>query len=410
METNIDVLVIGAGPAGSYAAALLEREGFSVAIVEKQRFPRFVIGESLLPRCMDHLARADLLGAVERCNFMVKRGAEIFRGKLHTTFDFKDKFTEGWDYTFQVPRAEFDKALADAVEERGVPILYEHSVERALFAPEGIEVEAKRPDGSSLTFTPRFVLDASGYGRVLPRLLDLDRPSSFPVREALAVHFLGDRRPASPSEGNIWIVSHETYEEVWFWVIPFADGRTSLGVVGTLEFFEQFRGTPAERMRAIIRSDSNIMSRCGAAEFVFEPRTIKGYAAAVKQLYGEGYALVGNAAEFLDPIFSSGVTLALESSAVAVEVLVRQLRGEVVDWQADYADYLMRGVDTFRTYVAAWYDGSLPQIFLSPLRNPDINRCICAILAGYVWDLNNPYVRQPQRSLRLLSELCRPYC
>ena len=406
---EMDVLIIGAGPAGTCAAALLKKEGFDSVIVERTKFPRFVIGESLLPRCMDHLEEAGLLNAVRAQNFMVKWGAEIKRGAITASIDFRQKFSDGWDYTYQVPRADFDKTLADAVEEMGIPIHYEHEVTEAHFNYPDIKVHVRPVGGTEFIARPKFVLDASGYGRVLPRLLDLDRPSDFPVRSALAVHFWGDRRPSGEAEGKIWVVSHQHREDVWFWIIPFSNGKTSVGAVGLPGFFEQFSGTPVERMRAIIKSEAVVWERCHDAEFDFEPRSISGYSAAVKSLYGDGFALLGNAAEFLDPVFSSGVTLALESSSAAVSTLVRQLRGEIVDWERDFSDHVMRGVDCFRAYVRAWYDGTLPAIFYGQLWNENVSRSICSILAGYVWDERNMYVRQPERTLHLLAEHCRAW-
>src|SRR5271170_7730252 len=126
MKTEVDVLIIGAGPAGSSAAALLHHEGFKLLVVEKQRFPRFVIGESLLPHCMDLLKEAGLLDCVARQGFMRKNGAVFLRGGETTNFDFSSQFTSGWTYTYQVTRAEFDMALADEVAARGVEILYGH--------------------------------------------------------------------------------------------------------------------------------------------------------------------------------------------------------------------------------------------------------------------------------------------
>ena len=403
MPTDVDVIIIGAGPAGSSAAALLQREGFRLLVVEKQRFPRFVIGESLLPHCMDLLKEADLLECVERQKFIHKNGAVFKRGAGECNFDFSAQFTEGWKYTFQVPRADFDKALADEVASRGVEILYGHGVTAVSFEASHATVTIQQPDGNKRVVTAKFVLDCSGYGRVLPRLLDLELPSRFPVREALFTHVTGDRRPAGREEGKIWACIHP--KGAWLWIIPFSNGRTSVGAVATPEFFAAYPEAPEERLRAIIADDPNAGPRLAGAEFVLPAQRIAGYACAVKQLYGSHFALVGNATEFLDPIFSSGVTLALASANRAAKVLTRHLRGETVNWQTDYADHVMQGINTFRAYVSAWYEGTLHDIFFAAQGNPDVMRQICSVLAGYVWDMKNPYVTQADRALPLLSKI-----
>jgi flavin-dependent dehydrogenase len=132
---------------------------------------------------------------------------------------------------------------------------------------------------------------------------------------------------------------------------------------------------------------------------------ITGFACLVKKLFGPQFALAGNATEFLDPIFSSGVTLAMESGLRAAKTTARHLRGEAVDWQTDYADHVMQGVNTFRSYVTAWYDEKLPTILFAAQRNPEIMRQICSVLAGYVWDKSNPYVMQADRALRALATI-----
>ena len=178
-----------------------------------------------------------------------------------------------------------------------------------------------------------------------------------------------------------------------------------MGVVGEPKFFAKYSGTPQERLRARLMSDPATAPRLDGMTFLFTPQTISGYACSVKQLYGPRFALVGNATEFLDPIFSSGVTLALGSANRAAKVVTRELRGETVNWKTDYADFVMQGINTFRAYVTAWYDGLLQQIFFARQKNPTIMNQICSVLAGYVWDSSNPYVAQPDRALPLLARI-----
>jgi flavin-dependent dehydrogenase len=201
----------------------------------------------------------------------------------------------------------------------------------------------------------------------------------------------------------VWICIHPG--GAWLWVIPFSNGRTSVGAVATPEFFQKFPGPPEAQLRAIVMSDPNTARRLAQMEFVMTPQRVSGFSCSVKRLYGERFALVGNATEFLDPIFSSGVALALASSQRAAQVLTRHLRGEPVDWQGEYADHVMQGINTFRAYVGAWYDDRLPQILFAANKNPDIMRQVCSVLAGYVWDKTNPYVTQADRALGLLVKI-----
>jgi flavin-dependent dehydrogenase len=268
------------------------------------------------------------------------------------------------------------------------------------FSSNGGEGEKQ---GKQRDVTARFILDCSGYGRVLPRMLKLEEPSSFPPRESLFAHVTGDIRPDGREEGKIWVCIHPG--GAWIWVIPFSNGNTSVGVVGDPDFFKEFPQEPEARLRAIIMSDPNSAVRLAGMKMVFPPQRIAGYACSVKTVFGPQFALVGNATEFLDPVFSSGVALALESAQRASQVLTRHLRGETVDWQREYSDHIMQGINTFRSYVSAWYDDKLPEIFFAPRRDPEIMKQICSVLAGYVWDKSNLYVTQADRALTLLARI-----
>ena len=401
-----DVIVIGAGPSGSIAGALLRRRGWDVLVLEGQKFPRFSIGESLLAHCLDFVAEAGMIEAVDAAGFQFKNGAAFIRGDEYGDFDFGDKFTPGRNSTYQVQRAAFDKLLADEAEKQGVEIRYETRVVAVDNAAAAPRVSAKDAAGREYTVQGRFILDASGFARTLPRLLDLEIPSTFPVRNAVFTH-VADRVPDGAFDRNkIQVVVHPVHHDVWYWLIPFPNGRCSLGCVARKDFFAAYPAALDERLKQLVGEEPFLSSLLAAAEWDTPIRELSGYAANVKAMHGPGFALLGNAAEFLDPVFSSGVTIAMRSASMASAVLDRQLRGERVDWTTQFERPLRKGVDTFRAYVRAWYDGRFQDIMFSKANAPEIRRMICAILAGYAWDESNPFVADPERRLDMVAKLC----
>lgn len=402
METT-DVLVIGAGPAGCIAASMLKQQGFNIKMVEKEKFPRFVIGESLLPRVMDHLDEAGYLDDIKAAGFQEKFGAKFVRGNEICDFNFSDQFSNGWTWTWQVPRGKFDQILSNGAKKMGIDLEFETAVEHIEFNGTDSVTTVVDADGNKKEIAAKFIIDASGYGRVIPRMFNLDEPSNLGKRKTHFTHFRDLKRPGGIDGNRITVVVHQT--RVWIWIIPFSDGITSVGFVGDPEFFADMPEDPIERMKHIIASDPNTAERFADAEMMFEPRTIEGYSISTKQLYGEGYALVGNATEFLDPVFSSGVTFAMESGNKAGKLVGKFLRGESVDWQTEYTDYMMQGINTFRTYVSTWYTGELHEIFFSANQDADIKKQICSVLAGYVWDLNNPFVKKHEQAVKSLHKV-----
>ncbi len=402
------VVIIGAGPSGAIAGALLKRQGHDVLIVERQRFPRFSIGESLLSHCLDFVEEAGMLEAVEAAGFQRKNGAAFAWGERRTAFDFRDKFTPGKDWTFQVQRAHFDQILADEAARQGVEIRYEEEIVAADFSGETPNLDVRRLDGSHYRVECTFVLDASGYGRVLPRLLDLEAPSCLPVRHAVFTHIEDRIDDEGFDREKILITTHPQLRDVWFWTIPFSNGRCSLGVIADPAYIAERPEDLDACLKRFVEETPSLAGVLKNAVWDTPARKIDGYSANVKSLHGKGFALLGNAAEFLDPVFSSGVTIAMRSASMAAGLLHRQLEGERVDWERDFAEPLKRGVDAFRAYVEGWYDGSFQDVIYYPGSSGDIRRMICSILAGYAWDQNNPYVTEPQRRLRVLAEICAP--
>lgn len=405
IETT-EILIIGAGPAGSVAAGFLRQQNRQVLIIEKEQFPRFSIGESLLPQSMEYIEAAGMLQAVVEAGFQHKNGAAFARGAQRTNFDFRNKFSDGWGTTYQVQRADFDKVLADCAEKAGAEVRYRHEVIAIDVESDRPVVTVKSPEGEIYQVQAQFLLDASGFGRILPRLLKLEKPSNFPTRGAIFTHVQDNMPIGSFDRNKILVTVHPVHCDVWYWTIPFSNGRVSLGVVAKTEFLAQYEGTETERLQAIVGEDPGLSSLLENAVWDTPARQIIGYSANVDSLWGKNYALLGNAGEFLDPVFSSGVTIAFKSASLAAACLEKQFAGETVDWQKQYGAPLRAGVDTFRGFVESWYEGGFQQIIFHENQSPEIREMICSILAGYAWDTKNPYVAETKRRLGVLEELC----
>ncbi|WP_262904492.1 NAD(P)/FAD-dependent oxidoreductase [Neotamlana laminarinivorans] len=401
---TVDVLIIGAGPSGAVAAAHLNNQNYKVKVIEKSKFPRFVIGESLLPRCMDHFEEVGLLDCLKAEKFEVKSGARFLSKDIVCDFDFSKKHTQGWNWTWQVPRADFDNALAQELIKQGVNIEFELEAIDVFFNSDGSsKTTVKTKTNEELTIEAKFIIDSSGYGRVLPRFLGLDKPSNIPTHSSIFTHVKDIKRPEG-KEGTL-ITFDVIDKDTWFWVIPFSNGITSIGFVGKNSLFESYKGNTTEIMNKMLKLSNYYYDRFSNLSFEFEPVHIKNYSKAVTKLYGKGFALTGNSAEFLDPVFSSGVTFATESGLLAAKLISKELNGECVNWKTDYADYISEGVTVFSSYVKEWYTGNLQTLFFHRPENLEVKKQICAVLAGYVWDKSNPFVKKHNRIISSMAHL-----
>ncbi len=415
---HTDVVIIGAGPSGSSAAALLRKKGYQVIIIEKQHFPRFSIGESLLPQCMVFLEEAGLLETVQNhvdeYAFQFKNGAAFLRGKEKSYYDFTQKFSEGPGTTWQIRRANFDHLLATQAEQYGTEVRYGHEVVAVDVESQNPVLTVKDEQQNVYQIQAKFLLDASGFGRILPKLLDLESPSDFPVRRAVFSH-IEDGILDDPEfdRNKILITVHEKDHRAWYWLIPFADGRCSFGIVGEQSFFDHYgyENNDPEALLAlfkrILADEPSLSYVLRNMKFDTPMRTLVGYSADVKKLADRNFALLGNAGEFLDPVFSSGVTIALKSSSLAIPLVERVLQGEQVDWLQEYEKTLRKGIKVFRAYVEAWYDGEFQDVVFSKNQNDKIRRMISSLLAGYAWDETNPIYKNARQRLNTLAEYCR---
>lgn len=406
-KQKTQVVIIGAGPSGSLAAALLVKHDIDVIVIEKSLFPRFSIGESLLPACMEVIKKAGMLEAVIEGDFQFKNGAAFRSGERTSEFNFTEKFTEGEGTTFQVQRDYFDKILADDAQEKGADIRFQHElIDINLESQPLLNVidEQQQP----YQIEADFILDASGFARVLPRLLDLEEPSTLPPRKAIFTHIVDNISPdAQFDRDKILISVHPDNHEVWYWLIPFSNGTCSIGVVAKEAFLNNYPADNKLALQQLINEELNLKELLKNARFETRIGEILGYSANVKKLYGEKFALLGNAGEFLDPVFSSGVTIAMKSAELATDALIKQYSGQKVDWQEEYAEALMLGVDAFRCYVEGWYSGKFQEVVLHDNPHKKVKQMICSILAGYAWDKRNPFVIDPDQRLDTIFELCK---
>ena len=402
---EVDVFIIGAGPAGSIAGAKLVQDGYSVKIVDKLKMPRFVIGESLLPRCLELLEEANMLAPVEAEKFQFKGGV-AFRNDDNefVALDFSKNLGQKWGSAFQVKREIFDKILIDDAAQKGCDVEFE--VEVIAYDEVANVVTVKDINGKQEQYKAKKVLDASGYGKVLPRLLGLEAKSSLETRRATFVRVDKDNRSDDDKSGYIF-VDIVGENEAWIWNIPFSDGTTSVGVVCTEEYFAKHNMSDEEFWEYIIRNNKYSSVRYADSKKTGEVISLGGYSSAVTKLFDKNFILTGNASEFLDPVFSSGVTLALESGSKAAELTSRELKGEKIDYKVEYEEYMMLGINVFRDYVNTWYDGTLQRILFSDRKSADITKKIVSILSGYVWDKNNSFVTSSTYALEKTYEVLK---
>lgn len=404
-NTTVDVLIIGAGPSGCVSAMSLKNDGFNVLVVEKSVFPRFAIGESLLPKCMEHFKEVGLFDAIDKAGFEKKFGARFIRNNEVCEFDFSDKYTKGWDWTWQVPRAEFDQVLTDELQKNDIPVLFNTEVLAVSINTDGSSetLIKENTNENTQTIKAKFIIDCSGYGRLLANQMELNKLSDVQVNASVFNHVNDVNRPKG-KEGTL-ITFDVLDQHTWLWVIPFSNGTTSLGVVSNEKTISSLQSDAFSKLNYFIEKSEHYKARFKGCKPITKTYEMSAFSKSATKIYGNGFALTGNSAEFLDPVFSSGVTFATESALRASKLASKQLKGETVDWETDYELYIKSGVTVFKSYVKEWYTGNLQTLFFNSDENLDNKRKICSVLAGYVWDQSNPFVKHHDRIISNLAHI-----
>lgn len=384
--TSCDVLIVGGGPAGSTISAILAEQGWDVHVLEKDSHPRFHIGESLLPQSVPMLKRLGVLPEVEKIGIL-KYGAELvsYRYGRSQMFHFSKAFDESQPYAFEVKRAEFDSILANNAVAKGARFFEGVRAQRVDFRRGTTSlIHTVDREGQARTWEARFVVDASGRDTFLSGQLGGKHRSKKHGSAAIFGHFEGVTRLRGMDEGNItagWL------DDGWCWLIPFKDGTMSVGVVCHPDYIKS-RNVPLDQfLLDTLRQSPPIAKRMEKAKPLTPTYAAANFSYRRESMSGEGYLMIGDAFAFIDPVFSSGVHLALNSGTMGAGVVDAFLRGSP-DHAARVKIFersVRRGIDTFSWFIHRFNQPAFQALFVSTRRPPKIERAVLSLLAGDVF-------------------------
>jgi flavin-dependent dehydrogenase len=379
-----DVAIIGGGPAGSTAATLLAQAGRRVIVCEREKFPRFHIGESLLPFSIQTFDRLGVREKLDR-TFLPKFGGEIMApcGTRGMKFYFKDGYRSERDRAYQVTRSDFDKLLLDHSRENGAEVHEETEVKVVNFVADGVKIDIENSNSARSTIEARYLLDCSGRQTTLGSFFNLKKTYDHLQKFSVFAHYENiDRLPGRDAT----LIRMVRELDRWFWMIPLTDARTSVGVVMDTATFRATKLAPQAALEKFIAEQPVMSERMKSAVRVSPVYSAGDYSYRNKKLFGDRWLLAGDAAGFIDPVFSSGVFLAIMSAEKAADTLDEVLRDESLKPRlfkrySRQVNYIM---DIYLTFVNSWYRRSKEflEVFLNPTDTMQIAAAVNAVLAG----------------------------
>jgi flavin-dependent dehydrogenase len=383
---RVDVAVIGGGPSGATVATLLAMAGRSVAVFERDHFPRFHVGESLIPECYWTLGRLDMLGKMRASGFTEKHSVQFVneRGDLSAPFYFADHKKHESSRTWQVTRREFDVLMLDNAREKGARVYEGTRVLEGIFAgSRATGLRVQREGGTEQTVAADVVVDASGQSAMISARLGTRQWDQELKKAAVWSYWKAAERGEGKDEGATTVLQLDQ-KQGWFWYIPLADDVVSVGVVADNDYLLKDRANrdPEVIYQEEIARCPGLGPRLAGAERVQPVRVAKEYSYRASDVAGDGWVLVGDAFGFLDPLYSSGILLALRSGEVAADAIDAALAAG--DTSAErlgtWGPEFIRGMDRMKRLVIEFYDGLNFGKLVK--RNPDLQGVVTDLLIG----------------------------
>ena len=410
---SYDVIVIGGGPAGSTVAALVAEKGHRVLLLEREKSPIFKIGESLMPATYWTFQRLGLIEKLKASHFPKKYSVQFYSksGKASAPFYFFENNPHEASVTWQVLRSEFDEMLLENAQEKGVEVQRGTRVNKMLFdGHRAIGVNARVADGSSTDFTAKIIVDSTGQSAIISRKLKINIPEPELKNASLFTHFEGGVRDSGIDEGATLIL-HTKNKDSWFWFIPLPYDRVSVGVVGGLDYLIQNRrlNNGALDPQKIFDEELDLCAplkpRIENAKQLYPVQLTKDFSYRARKIAGEGWVLVGDAFGFLDPVYSTGLFLALKSGEMASDAINDAFEKDDFSGAqlGKFGPEFVKGLEAFRKLVYAFYtkDFSFAQ-FLR--RFPECQQGIVDILSGNVFISDVSGIFEPMGQMCKLPE------
>jgi flavin-dependent dehydrogenase len=398
-----DVAIIGGGPGGSSTAAFLAERGLSVALFERETFPRFHVGESLMPATMLLLEELGVRQEIDAHGFQLKYGAAFIDEENGSTQTFYFLPGQAWpNYSYQVPRAEFDAILLEHARKRGATVHQPASVEAVAVDADGVTVTATA-EGEALTVRAAVLVDASGRDGFMASRYGERRRIPNLGKVALFAHYRGARRMSGLAEGNIRIYA---FKEGWCWWIPLANDLTSVGAVCHARTARAFDGSTEQLFESMLARSSGVSESLAGAVRVMPVQSTANFAYHNSPVVADRFVAVGDAIAFVDPIFSGGVYIALRTGQLAAEAIVDAFDAGDFGRQrfAAYERRVRRGLDPLFKFIHKYYEPSFFHLFMHPRDSLGVYVAVLNVLSGGNW------IRMPWRvraSLRLLFAITR---